>query len=174
MSTTNSGFVQITTAALVGATVQAAGAIVALNPDNAKEIVNGGGGTRLDKLVSDLATAGYAKNGAATVSLNGTTPVTVSLADLTSNTAKSAGDTSFATWNSLLFTNNGASDLTIAPAGSNPATIQLAGTTPTLTVAAGSSVLLQSVAGVTVDSTHKSITITPAATGTASFAVGGA
>jgi hypothetical protein len=174
MATTKSAFVKLTAAQLVGATVAAAGQVVALNESNATQIVNGASGTRLDLALTNLATAGYAKNGAATVALTGTTPVTITLADLTSATASSAGDTVFATVNKLVLKNTGAADLTVAPGGSNPFDLFLAGTTPTLTVPAGSTITIESVAGKTVDSTHKTILITPTAGGSFAIAVGGA
>jgi hypothetical protein len=122
-----------------------------------------------------LILGAYAKNGNALISLSGTTPVTISLADLTSNTTVSAGDTVFATGNVIVFRNLTAGAVTIAPGASNPSNFPLfAGTTPTLTVPANSVVVVHSAAGVTIDSTHKTILITPAVTGTFSVSVGGA
>lgn len=173
MTTTNSAFVKNTNAALVGSTVAAAGQVVALTESAATTEVNSGGATRLDKAGINLAIDGFAKNGAAVIALTGTTPVTITLIDLTSATTSSAGDTVFASVNKISFT-AGAADLTIAPGGSNPFGLLLAGTTPTITVPAGSTHVLQSVAGMTVDSTHKTILITPTAGGSLTVAVGGA
>lgn len=174
MATTNSAFVKLTAAQLVGSTVQAAGAVVALNESNATQVVNGGSGTRLDAFVANLATAGYAKNGAASVSLTGTTPVTLDLTTLSTNATASAGDLTYATFYQLVYRNTGAADVTVAPGGSNPASLGFGGTTPTITVPANSAVTFQYAAGVTVDSTHKTITITPTSGGSFALCVGGA
>jgi hypothetical protein len=173
MATTGVGFVKNTNAVLVGATVAAAGAVVALDNTSAANVVASGGATRLDTVASNLAKDGYAKNGAASITLTGTTPVTITLADLTSATTSNAGDTSFATVNELSFT-AGAADVVIAPGTTNPCSLLLGGTTPTITVPALSGILLKSAAGITVDSTHKTILITPTAGGSLAVGVGGA
>lgn len=182
MATTGVNICKLVAAALVNGTVQAAGTLTTLHPTNAKQLELSGNVTRLDRAHFDLGqlilqsgdNGGFAKNGGLTVNLTGTTPVTLSLLDLTSNSTSSAGDTVFATWNVLVFKNTGAADVTIAPAGSNPASLGLAGTSPTLTVPAGSTVVLNSAAGITVDSTHKSITVTPTSGGSLALCVGGA
>lgn len=170
MATTGQSFVKLTNPQLVGSTVQAAGQVVALNPSNANQVVNGGSGISIDKAFFDFSTDAFAKHGFNSTNLTGTTPVTLSLIDLTSGSTSFAGDTVFATWNKLMLYNTGAADLTVGPAGSNPARLQLNGTTPTITVAAGSHVTLESVAGLAVDSTHFALTVTPTAGG--SFALG--
>lgn len=174
MGTTNSAFLKKTNATLNGATVGAAGEVVAMNPTSANQLAASGYGTRVDRAVSDLATDGYAKNGCIDVSLSGTTPKTVDLTDLTSQAASNAGDTGFDLWNKLVFANLSSGNMTVAPGSSNPASIFLGGTSPTMTVAANSSNTLMSLAGVTVDSTHKTITITPTVTGHLVISVGGA
>jgi hypothetical protein len=175
LSTTNSAFVATTGAALVGSAVVAAGAIVALTEDAANVEINAGGSARLDTMANaNLATAGYAKNGACSVALTGTTPVTLSLIDLTSNSDFSAGDAVFASWKLLVFYNTGAASLTVKTAASNGATLPLNGTSPTITVPAGSKAILENAAGVTVDATHKDITVTPADDGGFAVCVGGA
>lgn len=177
MATTNSNFVKLANAALIGSTVQAAGQVVAVNHATATQIINGGTGTYLDRFNVDLATAGYAKNGSAAATLTGTTAVTYDLTDLTSTTSGTtawAGDTTFATWNQLVFRNTGAADITVAQGASNGARLGLTGTTPAFTVPAGSVITFQSIAGYTVDSTHKVITITPTAGGSFALSVGGA
>jgi hypothetical protein len=174
MSTTKANFVSQTSAVLEGTTVGAAGAVVALSPEAAATDSRGSGGTILDKFLMDLSTAGFAKNGACTFALSGTTPVTLTLVDLTSATASNAGDTSFATWNQLNFYNTGAADLTIAQGSSSGARLGFAGTTPTVTVPAGGHVILDNPAGSAVDSTHKNITITPTSGGSCAVSVGGA
>jgi hypothetical protein len=174
MSTTGVNICSITNAGLEGATVGAAGALLTMNPKDAKQQEAVSKLTRLDYFLADLSAAGYAKNGGLSVALTGTTPVNLSLIDLTSNSTFSAGDTVFATWNQLVFKNTGAADVTIAPGGSNPANLGLGGTTPTLTVPAGSTVTFQSVAGLSIDGTHKIVTVTPTAGGSFALCVGGA
>lgn len=174
MATTFQGFVRLTVAALVGTTVRAVGKVVALNGSNANQVVAGGNGVRLDTHTANLETDGYAKNGAATVALVGTTAKTIDLTDLTSVTDSNDGDSTFASFTKLILKNLGAGSLTIAPGASNPASIGLGGTTPTLTLAAGAEVVIKYGAAVTVDGTHKTILITPAADTTFSIAVGGA
>ncbi len=174
MATTEQNFVALTAAQLVGSTVRAAGQVVALNPSNATAIVAGGAASALDKVTADLATAALAKNGAATVALAGTTPKTIDLTDLTSITASYAGDTTFASFSRLTFKNLGAGSLTVAPGASNPASLGINGTTPSVTVQPGASVTISYPTPVTVDATHKTILLTPAADTTFSIAVGGA
>lgn len=173
MATTGTNFVRMTAAQLVGAAVAAAGKVVGFNPSNASQVVAGGTGVALDRQTVDLAAQSFALNGAATVALSGTTAKTVDLTDLTSVTDSYAGDTTFAGFTQLTFKNLGAGSVTIAPGGSNPASIGLGGTTPTLTLAPGASHTLNYGSAVTVDSTHKTILLTPAATTVVSIAVGG-
>lgn len=177
MATTLQNFVLLTKAALVGSTVQAANYLAALNPANATQIANGGSGVIVDKLTVDSSNDGYAKHGVVYLALTGTTPVTIDLTDLTSSgTLTTAGDTTFATWNKITLNNAVAgtpADVTYGAGGSNGARTLLAGTTPTLTVPANSIVSLASAAGLAVDSTHKTITITPTAGGAVTIAVSG-
>jgi hypothetical protein len=173
VATTLANFVKMTAAQLVGATVQAAGQLVALNGSNAAKVAAGAGGTVVDKLAVDFSTDALAKHGAARFTFSGTTPKNMDLTDLTSASASSAGDTTFATISQLVFYNDGAADITVAPGGSNPASIGLAGTTPTLNVPAGKSVAIPYAAAV-VDGTHKVILMTPTAGGSLVVSVGGA
>lgn len=175
MSTTGVNIVQVTNAVLEGATVGAALALSTMNPADAKQLELAGYVTRLDTLETDLSKQSFAKNGGAYFTLSGTTAVTLSLLDLTSTTTFSTGDTVYATVNQLTIKNLGLADITIAPGGSNPSNFpKFSGTTPTLTIPAGSALVLTSLAGVTVDSTHKTILITPTSGGAVSIAVGGA
>jgi hypothetical protein len=129
----------------------------------------------VDRINTDLSTTGYARNGSAMLVLSGTTPVTIDLTDLTSATTSWGGDTTFAKWFMLIFSNIGQSgDITIKQGASNPANLLGISTTPAQTVPAGSALVLQSVAGVTVSATAKTITITPSNGGTFGLAVGGA
>lgn len=175
MATTGVNFLKQTNAVLNGTTVAAAAALVPMNPTDAQQLAAAGYATLLDAFNGDLSAAGFALNGAARYTLSGTTPVSCDLTNLATAAASSAGDPTFAKFMRLVVFNDGAADVTIAPGGSNPATIGLGGTSPTLTVPAGKAVVLNyATAGVTVDSTHKIITITPTAGGSTCVAVGGA
>jgi len=174
MPTTGQNFVRLLASALVGSAVQAAGKVLRMNPSNAAQVAAGGSGVILDKASVDFSSDGLAKHGAATVALTGTNPATIDLTNLATATASNDGDASFATFNQLVFTNLGAGSVTIAPGGSNPASIGLGGTTPTLTLAPGATHTLSYPAGVTVDSTHKTILLTPAADTVVGVAVAGA
>lgn len=175
MATTNVGFITKKNATLTGSTVGAAGDVAPMDGVCATQIGTEGYGTRLDKQSFDLATAGYAKNAGVLLTLTGTTAITINAAALAAATGvQIAGDTAFATVNQIILYNTGAVDLIVAPAGSNPFPFPLNGTTPTYTVPAGSRLVIESVAGLTVDGTHKSITVTPTAGGTLGICLGGA
>ena len=175
MATTNQAFIKQTVANLIGTTVQAANYLEAVNGNDAIQAVNGGNSVRLDYVLTDFSTAGFALSGACRLTLSGTTTKTITLVDLTSATAASAGDTVFAKFMTLVAYNDGAADVTIAPGASNPASIGLAGTSPTLTIPAGKFVVLNyATAGVTIDSTHKTIDVTPTSGGSFVLVVGGA
>ena len=180
MATTGANLVQYTNAGLHGATVGAAAALGTMHPTAAKQLTLAGSVTRLDVAHVDLANTAavtgqignFAKNGGSYTTLSGTTPVTLSLADLTSNSTSSTGDTAFATWNVIVL-KVGSADVTFAPGASNPLTI-MSGTSPTITLFANSTYVFHNPAGGTVDSTHKTILITPTSGGSISLAVGGA
>lgn len=175
MPTTNVGFLKVNNAVLIGSAVAAAGAVEALNGVSASQIAAAGYGTRLDAQAFDLSVAGYAKNAAVAFTLTGTTGITIDLTALAAATGVVvAGDTVFASFNQLILVNTGAADLIVAPGGSNPARLPLNGTTPTYTVPAGSRLVIESAAGLAVDSTHKTILVTPATGGSLGLCVGGA
>lgn len=194
MATTGMNFVEVTTTSLTASTVTTAPYVEALDPISAKNIEQGGAGVCLDEVhvhlgLTRLPVAGdgtsfnvkgkvlgnYSKNGAAIYSTTGTTPISPDLTAINTGAASSAGDLAFATVNTLVFRNLGAADMTIAPGGSNPSNApKFTGTTPTLALPAGSVVVWHSAAGVTVDSTHKVILVTPTAGGVFSISVGGA
>jgi hypothetical protein len=190
MATTNVDFVlqsKVATQAIGGA-VKAAPFVMALEINAARNVagaVPGGAATGVlgssglvnngNFLMSGFSTQGFAKNGCFHVTTSGTTPVSVDLTNLATNSTSQAGDATFATVNKIKVKNCGSADMTVAPGGSNPANLpKFAGTTPTLTVAAGSEVEFESGPGATVDSTHKIITITPTAGGDVMVGVGGA
>lgn len=124
----------------------------------------------LDQLPTP-AKAGYAKNGAVLITLNGTLATTLFLANLattvTNATASStAGDTTFATWNRLkVFNLSGvplnttAADLTIAPGGTNGANLLIPANNA-MTVPSASSVEWESTTGLTVNAAKSQIIIT--------------
>jgi hypothetical protein len=185
MATTGVDFVlqNKATTTLSGAAVLTAPFVEALDPQSARVLtgrVPGGAataalGSNNSNYLLTLADQGFAKNGSFHVTTSGTTPVTLDLTNLATNATTHAGDTVFATVNMIKWMNVGAADMTIAPGASNPSNApKFTGTTPTLAVPAGSFGTWSSVAGVTIDSTHKNITITPTAGGDIFFAVGGA
>jgi hypothetical protein len=191
-------------AILSGSAVVATPFVAGLTPDAALNCVNATpsntaitaeNAVPLDRIIFDLAlktvppavgttfvvlgkyVGGFAKNGCALVNLTGTTAVTVDLTNLAAFTGvtSQAGDTSLATVNCLIFNNLGAVAVTVAPGGSNPSRLPtFTGTTPTLSIPAGGAVCVFDSTGQTVDSTHKTFTLTPTAGGSIAFGYGGA
>lgn len=175
MATTSVAFAKLTNAVLTGTTVGSAGDARAVAEADVIPLVSGGYATRLDASPNaNLATAGFAKNGVYVKTLSGTTAVNPDLTDLTSGATSYAGDTTFASFSLLTIYNTGAADISFAPGGSNPASIGMSGTGPSQTVKAGGRVTLDFGTPITVDSTHKVITITPTAGGSVALVVGGA
>lgn len=174
MATTGQNFVKLVNPAIVNGTYQAAGTIASYLPVDATSIVNSGAATTLDTIGAGMSNDGFAKHGFSTTTLSGTTPVNLSLIDLTSNSTASCGDTVFATWNTLELINTGAADLTVAPGASNPANLGMGGTTPTLTIPANSKMTFHNLAGGSIDGTHKIVTVTPTAGGSFALGVAGA
>lgn len=179
---TGANIVKLAAATHVGAVVQAANTLAALNPTSARQLELAGNATRCDRVHVDLGqailptgdTGGFAKNGAIRLTLSGTTPKTIDLTDLTSGADSYAGDTTFASFSTLTLFNDGAAAVTFAPGGSNPASVGLAGTTPTLSVGAGVKHSLNYASPVTVSGSAKNITITPTSGGSFILCVGGA
>ena len=129
----------------------------------------------IDQDVVDLAGAGLAKTACALLTFTGTTPITLDLTNLAAATGvQVAGATSFATWNHIIFNNVGAQPIAVSPGASNPLRTPLGGTGPTHTMQAGDVDHWNSSAGLTVDSTHKTITFTPTSGGSLAFSIGGA
>lgn len=191
------------TALLVGSTVSTPPFLAAMNPVGAMNECNVAvtPAIALDRLIVDLAmtsvplpngstilpfgqtVGGYALNGCGYMTLATTVTGDIDLTDLTlaaDARYKTVGDTTFAKIGSLLLLNWSATVLTLKPGASNPASFPLfAGTTPTIAIAAAVAGVpgvgfWRSPTLVTVDSTHKLLTVTPTAGGTLSFAVGGA
>lgn len=180
MSTVNCNFVLIPTGSAVeGGAIVPAPAVLALSPDAANAVIQGvPGALFLDKPqgrdYGGLATAGFAKNGCAYLTLTGTTPVTLDLTALAPAAGVVvAGDAAFGSTKRIRLFNNGAADVVLSPGGSNPANLGFGGTSPTLRVPAGSYVELNNAAGNAVDSTHKTVTVTPTAGGSCGVCVGG-
>ena len=174
MSTTGKALLTLTAAA--GAGSGAYGVALATPPGNAGTFTGGAAplAVRLDRIVRDLsATAAYTKTGLIVLSLSPSTPVTI---DLTALSGVLAGDTSFATWFELLFTNLGTQDVTITPGVSNPASLLLTGTTPGHTLRAnGGTLPLHSPAGEAITSGAKTITLNPGSSAAVvALAIGGA
>jgi hypothetical protein len=123
---------------------------------------------------------GNAKHGCFHVTLSGTTAVTFTLLNLTTNATSSAGDTVFATVYALKFFNLGSLDgttggtITVAPAGSDPFTLGYGGTSPTHPIYKGGIYEWTNPAGVSVTSSVCQITVTPAAGGNFACVVSGA
>jgi hypothetical protein len=122
---------------------------------------------------------GYAKNSALSINFTGTTPVTLDLSALATPIGVSslqAGDSTFANLNCLVLKNTSTSSIiTVAPGSSNPSRFPvLAGTTPTLAVGPGGVHVLSDPVGQVVDSTHKTLLLTPSAGGSLLLAFGGA
>lgn len=189
MATTGVDFVLQSKAgtAVSGGTVRAGPFVVAVEPNAARQLagrVPGGAGTGAlgaagranngNFLMDGFASEAFALNGAFHVTTSGTTAVSIDLTTLGTNATSSAGDLTFTRWNKLTFYNCGAAAMTLAPGATNPATLGLTGTTPALSIPPGSMVRLENAAGVTVDATHKIITITPTAGGDFFLGVGGA
>lgn len=162
MATTNCAFAKLTTG---GSTV-----LVALAENLVSSLVSTAGATRVDKVTSNLATAGYALNGAARYTLSGTTVKTIDLTSLSTGAAAYTGDVTFAKYAQLILYNDGAAAVTVGSGASNGATMPLSGT---VTVDAGQFVVLTRASAVTVDGSHKTIDVTPTSGGSFVIAVGG-
>lgn len=194
MATTNSSFIfQNKAASLNSAAFTAIPYVEAVDRQSANIItgrVPGGGAyngasnvvsnsiAKLDAMMTDLALAGYAKNGCFQVTTSGTTGITIDLTNLATAATTTAGDLVFAKWNLLIFYNLSGVDgvtaaaMTVGPGGSNPLTL-FTGTTPTIALAASSRIVVENTTGVTIDSTHKTLLITPTAGGNFALCVGG-
>lgn len=174
MATTSSNFVALSSAALVGSSYATNGVALALAPAQARSYATAGLGSIVDSWSSNFATAGYAKNGCVILNLSVSTPITIDLTALTSETVR-AGDTTFATWKEISFVNLGANPIAVSPGASNPLTTPLGGTSPTQSIVAGESTRWVRPSGVTVDATHKTLKFDPGATvGKIAICIGGA
>lgn len=122
----------------------------------------------------DLAAQNFPKLAGIVLSLTGSTPITLDLTALAAATGvQVAGASSFALWQKMLFQNVGTTSLMISPGASNPLPLPFGGTSPTHTLLAGDDVYFNSLLGKTVDSTHKTITVTPSSGGQLFIAIGG-
>jgi hypothetical protein len=146
MATTGKGFIVSAQGAPVTTLTASSGVIIPLASNVALQFITQGLGTRVDAQ-KDLASSGYAKNGAIYLSLAASTPVTVDMTATSGTATSSGGDTAFATAFDLQLTNLGAQDVIVGNAASHPFLGPLGGTTPTIVIPAGSSVHLSSIAG---------------------------
>jgi hypothetical protein len=191
------------TGLLVGSTVTTPPFVAAMNPVGAMNEINVAvtPAIPLDRFMVDLAmtsipppngtsilpigqfAGAYALNGCGYMTLATTVAGNIDLTDLTlaaDARYKTAGDTTFAKIGCLVLFNFSATALVLSPGASNPASFPVfTGTTPTLSIPAAVTgvpgvLVMRSPTLVTVDSTHKILTVTPTAGGTLSFAVGGA
>ena len=162
MATTGSGFFKFT----AGATVL----VLAKSAATINDAIAALSGTRLDQWSANLASAGFAKNGASRIALSGTTPKNSDLMTLSTAADSYAGDVLFATFSQLIFYNDGTAAVTVTPAVSLGASLGFT----SLTIPANSTHILNFAMPVVVDATHKDITVTPAATGSLCILVGGA
>lgn len=172
MATTKTGFARVTTS---GSTIS----LIAVDAGRIDSVNSALGGTRLDSLLVNLAVATYAKNGAVRITFSGTTPKTLDLTDTTTIAQSYAGDTAFASFTQLHFYNDGAQSIKVAIGATNGASLPLGASpggtdTPYLTIAAGAHHVLTFASAVTVDSTHKTLDLTPVSGGSLILLVGGA
>lgn len=177
MATQKSNFVLVggTAPVFTGSGSVTPPAVLPVNGPSAQVLAQAANHSVMDTVTVDLSVQGYAKNAGVGLTLTGTTAITINAAALAAATGVVVGgDTSFSTLNQITFKNTGSVDLVVSPGASNGLAMNLGGTSPTITVPAGSSVVIQSAAGITVDSTHKNITITPTSGGSMSVTFGGA
>jgi hypothetical protein len=161
MSTTNSGFIR--------ATISGAVQLVAAPGQEIGRVAAALAGTRIDQLLVDLAKQGYALNGTVRLALSGTTPQSIDLTSLTTGAQSYAGDVTFAKFGQLIAYNDGAAAVAVAPAASNGASVPFSG----ITLQPGDDHIFKIANPVTVDGTHKMITVTPTAGGSFILLVGG-
>jgi hypothetical protein len=162
VATTSSGFLKITEGSVSFLKTVAAGSVQSVGSAI-------GGATRLDYQLVDLGRAGYAKNGAVRIVLSGTTLETIDLTNTATGTDSQAGDTVFAKFAQLQFYNDGAAAVTVEPGASNGASLPFTA----LTIAAGDRHVVTFTAAVTIDSTHKTVDITPTSGGSLIICIGG-
>lgn len=163
MSTTGAGFVKLpATPTAVVTSVTAA---------QADSIASTLGGSRVDKVVVDLGKSGYAKNGAVWTSLSGTTTKTVSLADTTLTASGYAGDTAFSGYFQLVFRNDGAQTVGVAPAAGGSA---LSLPFSSMNIAASASHVLTLATSVSCPTSACKIDLNPASGGSVVISIGGA
>jgi hypothetical protein len=160
MATVNSGFIKVVSG---GQTV-----LLAARSGAIQTVISELTATRLDRAVADLAGAGYAKNGCIRPVFSGTTPQTVDLTNTTS--VPYAGDSSFGSFTHVKLLNDGAAAVTVAPGASNGATLPFA----SITLNPGDEFPFTFGTPVVVDGTHKTILMTPAASGSLVVTIGGA
>lgn len=160
---------------LIGSTVQAANTLVQVDSTVRDAFIAAGVGIALDIFpvaAVDLAKAGFANMAAVSLTFTGSTAITLDLTNLVAATGvvvAGAGTFagSFAHWAHMLFQNTGSSGkpFTVAPGASNPIRNPLGGTSPTHTLNPGDILHWNNATVVAVDSTHKTVTLTPTSAG---------
>lgn len=162
MATTNSNFLAVSASGLTGSGYAVNGVLLALPAALTGSFVGNGLGTVLDRIATDLSKAGFALNGGVILNLAISTPHTIDLTALSSETV-TAGDLVFATWKQIILVNLGLNPVTVSPGASNPIRSDFVGTGPGRAVRPGAWDVWFDPAGKVVDSTHKTITFDPGA-----------
>lgn len=200
MPTTGVNFININAATLQGSAVNTAVDTAqycdTCSPDVAAQLsADRAAGTIVDRVAVDLGQAAepkygqsipvgglyvcaFPRNGCVLLATSGTTAVTIDLTALAVATGVSsvAGDADFSGKLKAIVLRNlnpTSGDFAVAPGASNGFPMNLAGTTPSVKVESGSAVVIHSKAGITVDATHKTITVTPTAGGVLAISLGG-
>jgi hypothetical protein len=166
---------------LFGTVVDAAGTLIQVDSTVRDSYVAAAQGTQIDIIPNyDLAKAGFANSAAVVITFTSTTPITLDLTNLVAATGvvvSGAGTFagSFASWSHIFFQNIGASGktFTVAPGGSNPLRTQLGGTSPTHSLLSGDILHWNNSTALVVDSTHKTLTLTPTSGGSALISIQG-
>ena len=133
----------------------------------------------LDDLNTSAADDAYAKHGCFHVTTSGTTVVLIDLTNLATHATTYAGDVTFAKVNKLVAYNLSgvdgvaAADMTLGATAATPANFWGVLVATPITVPASSRIVLESTTGLTVDSTHKQISLTPSAGGNFALVVCG-
>lgn len=203
MATTGANGVAVigSTAVLNGSTVAAPPFISAQGPVGASDILSGTSSTCIDRVLFDASltsrsvpsgqailpigdsVGGFALNGWGVITLVTTGTADIDLTDITlAADARfvTGGDTVFAKVGCIVLKNYSSTVLTLKPGASNPASLPVfAGTTPTIAIPAAvagvpGKLCIDSPTLVTVDGTHKILTVTPTAGGVLKFWIGGA
>jgi hypothetical protein len=167
---------------LVGNAVQTPPYLIQVDASVRNQTIAAGFGSAFDLLPGggDLSSIGFANMAAVALTFTGTTPITLDLTNLVAATGvvvSGAGTFagSFASWEQIFFQNVSSSgkNVTVSPGASNPLRTALGGTSPTILLLPNDNHLWVNSAALVVDSTHKTVTLTPSAGGSALIYIGG-